>query len=409
MNLGETVLAAENSKKAYDLRARVSERERFYIDSHYLHNVVGDLGKASEVYELWSQTYPDDVVPAANLGDIYTNLGQYDRALAEDLRAFRVDPTNASNYADRVADYIYLNRLEEAEITAKQALSKNFDSPKLHARLYLLAFQRNDESGMAQQVSWSAGKPGVEDILFALEAQTAAYNGRLTTAREFSRRAVTAALNSGHKEIAAKYEVSAALRESLIGEPIKARGHIVGALALSTGRDVQAAAALTLALIGEAARSQKLASDLEKRYPVDTIVQFNYLPAIRGSLALDNHDSGKAIAAIEAAAMYELGDPADDAMTPVMCAVYVRGQAYLAAGDGKRSAVEFRKILDHPGVVQNGLIGALARLQVGRAYVLLGDKAKARAAYKGFFVLWKDADPDIPILKHAKAEYAKLE
>jgi tetratricopeptide (TPR) repeat protein len=408
MNLGDTVLAAESTKKAYDLRGHVSERERLYIESHYLENVLGNLEKASRVYELWEQTYPDDVVPPANLGGIYTQLGQYGRALAEDLRAFRIDPSNASNYADRVGDYIYLNRLQEAEATAEQAISGNFDSPKLHTRIYVLAFLRNDSFGMAKQIAWSSAKPGVEDVFLALEAETAASRGRFTTAHELYRRAVKSAQTAGDKETAARYEVSSALQNSLVGQPIQARESVAAALRLSTGRDVQAAAALTLAFIAETVQSQKLADDLAKRFPEDTIVQFNYLPTIRAQIALDSRSPENAIATTEQAAMYELGDPGDGPVTPAMYPIYVRGQAYLAAGDGNKAASEFQRLLDNPGVVQIRIIGALAHLGIARAYKLQGDIAKAREAYKDFLTRWIDADQGMAVMKHARSEFAKL-
>jgi tetratricopeptide (TPR) repeat protein len=408
-NLGEDRLGAYNTKKAYELRERLSQRERFYIEAHYCDQVTGDLEKARQVYELWAQTYPNDFVPHDNLGGIYTQLGHYERALDEDIRAFRLDPVNASNYADRVADYIYLNRLGEAEITAEQALSKNLGSPKLHTRLYLLAFLRSDRAEMAHQVFWGAGEPGVEDILLALEAETAAYGGRLTKARELSRRAVLTAQNAGERETAASYEVCAALREALMGNRLAARRRVAAALRLSTGRDVEAGAALALAFIGETARSQTLVDDLARKFPDDTIVQFNYLPTIRAQVALDGRDSRKAIAAADVAVLYELGYSVDRTITPAMYPIYVRGQAYLGAGDGHKSATEFKKVLDHPGVVQNEPVGALAHLGLARAYVLQGDTVKARTEYQDLLGLWKDADYNLPILKQAKAEYAKLQ
>jgi eukaryotic-like serine/threonine-protein kinase len=409
MNLGETILGAENTRKAYDLRARVSEREKFYIESHYLHNVRGDLIKAREVYELWSQTYPDDLVPVSNLAGIYTAFGLYEGALAEDLRASRIEPTNASNYSDRVADYLYLNNVEAGEKLAEQALARSLDSPRLRIGLYLLAFLRNDKAGMAKQASWGAGKSGVEDKFLALDAETAAHGGRLAAARGLSLRAVTAAQNAAYNEAAATYEVSSALREALMGDAADARRHVIAALSISKGRDVEATAALTLSLIGEVAQSQKLVSDLDERFPEDTIVQFSYLPMVRGQIALDDHDPTKALAVMEADAMYELGDPGDLTIAPtVMCAIYVRGEAYLAANEGNKSAIEFTKILSHPGVVQNKLIGPLAYLGIARALKLQGDLAKARVAYEEFFALWQEADPDIPILIQAKREYSSV-
>jgi eukaryotic-like serine/threonine-protein kinase len=409
MNLGETVLAAENTKKAYELRRQVSGREQFYIESHYFHIVLGDLEKARRVYELWEETFPDDIVPAANLGDIYTQLGRYERVLTEDLRVSAVDPSNASNYADRVADYIYLNRLQDAAATAEAAISKGFDSPKLHPLLYVLAFLQNDASGMAKQVSWGAGKPGVEDVFLALEAETAAHSGHLEIARTLCSRAALSAQNAGNKETAARYEVLSALRSSLAGQRTQTRERVANALKLSNGRDVQAAAALALAFVGETERSQKLTNDLAKRFPDDTVVQFNYLPTIRGQVALNNASPEGAIAATEPAALYELGDQGVISVAQGMYPIYVRGEAYIAAGEGNKAVIEFTKLLNHPGVIQNRMIGSIAQLGLARAHKFAGNNERARASYLQFLTLWKDADPDIPILKQAKAEYAKLE
>jgi tetratricopeptide (TPR) repeat protein len=415
-NLGETSQAAENTRKAYELRERVSEREKFYIESHYHDFVTGDLEKGRQVYELWAQTYPRDTVPPNNLGVIYGNLGQHDKALAEIRETFRLDPSSGLSYAGLVADYLNLNRLEEARATAEEAQAKKFDSPRLRFNLYWLAFLQNDAAGMAQQAAWSAGKPGVEDILLADEADTTAYAGRLGKAREFSRRAVASAERAEEKETAAGYEADAALREALFGNAADARRRAAAALALSTGRDVQYGAALALALAGDVARVQALADDLAKRFPEDTIVQFNYLPALRAQLTLNRNDpakssgagASKSIEALQAAAPYELGTAAS-VLLAALYPVYVRGEAYLAGHQGSEAAAEFQKILDHRGVVFEEPIGALAHLGLAHAYALQGDTAKARAAYQDFFTLWKDADPDIPILRAAKFEYAKLQ
>lgn len=278
-NLGENSLAADNTKKAYELREQVSERERFYIESHYQSFVTGDLEKARQAYELWAQTYPRDFVPRPSLGATYWNLGQFDKALAEFREALRLDPRGLS-YAGLVHSYIALNRLKEARTTAEEAAqSKNFDSPWLRFNLYQLAFLENDAAGMAQQVAWAAGKPGAEDTLLALEADTAAYFGRLGKAREFSRQAVASAERAGEKETAAGYEAAEALQEALFGNVAEARQRAAAALALSTGRDVQCGTALALVFAGDGARAQaeKLTADLAKRFPKDTIVQFNAL------------------------------------------------------------------------------------------------------------------------------------
>jgi eukaryotic-like serine/threonine-protein kinase len=401
-NLGEPTLGTENTRKAYELRERVSELEKFYIESHYYENVTGDLEKARQAYELWAETYPRDWTPPINLRVVYTYFGQYDKALAEVRESLRRDP-NALGYSNLVFSYLALNRLEEARSTAEEAQAKKFDSPFLRFSMYQLAFLHNDAAGMAQQAAWAEGKPGVEDVLLYYEADTAAYSGRIAEARELFRRAVASAERAEEKEVAAGYEADAALQEALFGNVVEARQRAAAALGLSNGRDVQFKAALALAFTGDAVRAQAVADDLGKQFPEDTIVHFNYQPTIRAQLALSRNDSSKAIEALQAAAPYELGSPGG------LYPVYVRGLGYLAAHQGAEAATEFQKILDHRGIVVGDPLGALAHLQLGRAYALSGDKTKTKTAYQDFLMLWKDSDLDIPILKEAKAEYAKLQ
>ncbi len=272
----------------------------------------------------------------------------------------------------------------------------------------MLAFLKNDVAEMAQHVAWSARKPGVEDVLLVNEADTAAYSGRLKEAREFSRRAMDSAERSGEKETAARYSAASGLREALFGNADEARRRATFALGRTAGRDVQYGAALTLAYAGDDGRAQALNDDLGKRFPEDTLVQFNYLPTLRAKLAVSQGNISEAIESLRTAAPYELGVPYGPYGWTALYPVYVRGEAYLAAHQGSEAAVEFQKILDHRGVVFDEAIGALAHLGLARAYALQGDTAKARAAYNDFLTLWKDADPDVPILRHAKAEYAKL-
>jgi len=404
-NLGESILAAENYVKAYELRDRMSERERFYIEADYYQEVTSDLEKARQINELWAQTYPRDYMPSVGLCIIYGNVGQYDKALVEARESLRLGPANGYIYTSLVTSYINLNRLQEAQATADEALAKNTDAPPLHIILYQLAFLKNDAVGMARQVAWSAGKPGVEDVLLASEAGTVVYSGRLEKAREFSRRAVSAAERSEEREVAAGYEAGAALMEALFGNAAQAREHAAAALALSTGRYVQYGAALALALAGDATRAQALTDDLAKRFPQDTLVRFNYLPTLHARLALNHNNTSKAIETLQAAIPYELGSVGYGTLYPV----FVRGEAFLAAHHGSEAAVEFQKFLDHRGILGNSPILALAHLGLARAYVLQGDTVKAHAAYQDFLTLWKDADPDIPILIAAKAEYAKLQ
>jgi tetratricopeptide (TPR) repeat protein len=409
-SLGETNLGAENVRKAYELREQVSDRERFYIKCNYQW-ATGDLEKAALAYELWAQTYPRDFTPPRNLAAIYGSLGQYDKALTESREALRLDPGSALSYLYLVESYLSLNRLEEARDTAAEAKAKRLDSPFMRLSLYELAFLQNDEAGMAQQVTWAAGKSAVEDLLLGSEADTAAYSGQLRRAREFSRRAVASAERAKEQETAATYEADAALREALFGHAAAAGERAGAALRLSTARDVQYGAVLALAIAADAARQtqiEKLAADLDRRFPEDTMVEFNYLPTVHAQLAFNRKDYSKAIEALQSAAPYELGTPSGS-WSPTLYPVYLRGEVDLAVHRGSEAVAEFHKILDHRGIVLNASIGALARLGLARAHALSGDTARSRDAYQDFLTLWKDADPDIPSLKEAIAEYAKLQ
>jgi tetratricopeptide (TPR) repeat protein len=409
-NLGEKVLSAENTRKAYDLRNHVSEWEKFYIESHYHHFVTGDLEKAREVYDLWSQIYPRERVPPTNLGVIYQTLGQYEKSLAEFREAVRLAPSDSLTLDDLVLGYIHLNRFDEARSASDEALARNLDSADLRFNLYQLAFLKNDLPGMAKQISWSSGRSGQENIMLSLQAGTAAYFGRMSEARELSRQASISARRAGEKEMAAGCEATAALWEALYGNAVEARQHMSGTLAQSDGRDAQYAAALTLALIGDSARAQALAGDLEKRFPQDTVIRFNYLPTLRAQSALHVPDgAAKAVEILDVTSPFELGVSGSSTFWTNLYPVYVRGEAFLASRQGTRAAVEFQRILDWRGVVVNEPIGALAHLGLARSYALAGDASKSRAAYSEFFALWKDADPNIPVLKAAKAEYAKLQ
>jgi serine/threonine protein kinase len=423
-NIGEKKLSAENTYKAYDLRARVSEWEKFYIESHYYQFATGDLEKARQAYELWAQIYPREQVPATNLGVIYQSLGQHEKSLSEFRESLRLSPDGLI-YGDLVAEFVRLNRFNEARAAADQALSKNLDSLDLRLYLYQLAFLQNNSANMAQQVSWASGKPGKENVMLYLQASTAAYSGKLAAAREFSRQAATSADRAGEKEVEAGCEAAAALWEAFYGNATEARQHAAATIAKSNGRDAQYAAALALAVIGDSARAQALADDLQKRFPDDTVVRFNYLPTLHAQLLLNAPDHpanlspersperspenvAKAIQALTVALPYELGVPGNSTFWTNLYPVYVRGQAFLAAHQGAQAAAEFQKILDWRGVVANEPIGALAHLGLARSYALTGDTAKSRQAYNAFLTLWKDADPNIPILKQATAESAKL-
>ena len=408
-NLGESNRAAENLTKAHELRELVTEREKFYIDSLYNELVIGDLDKGRAVYELWAQVYPRDDSPVGNLGLVNQYLGQYEKSLAHAHDALGLQPESGLRYANLAQANLHLGRLEEARSVAGEAQAKNLDSPYLRLYLYQVAFLQNDMAGMAQQVAWAAGKPAVEDVLLSDEADTASYFGQLGKARIFSRQAIVSAELAEEREVASSYEAGAALREALFGSGAEARQRSAAALAFSSGRLAKFAAGLALALAGDGDHAQKLAEELAKSFPKDTLVNFIYLPTIRGQIAFNHHDYLRAIEELKSSAPFELGQPGDSSFAPSLYPVYVRGEAYLAAHQSSEAAAEFQKILDHRGIVVNGPIGALAHLGLARAYALQGDRTKAGAAYQEFLTLWKDADPDITVLKEAKAEYAKLQ
>jgi serine/threonine protein kinase/tetratricopeptide (TPR) repeat protein len=408
-NLGEKNLAADNTRKAYGLRSRVSEWEKFYIESHYHHFATGDLEKARQAYELWAQIYPREQVPVINLGIIYQTLGQFDKSLAEVQQALTMGPPDSLNYGNLVVAQIHLNHLGEAWKSADEAQARGMDSADLRLYLYQIAFLKHDAPGMTQEALWSMGKPGIENLMLAQEAGTAAYSGKLGAARELSQQAETSASHAGEKEMAAGCAATAALWEALYGNGLEAKAHASLTLTQSRGRDAQYVAALALALVGDSARARGLSDELEKRFPEDTIVRFNYLPTLRAQLALNEPGgAAKAIESLAAAAPYELGVPGSSTFWTNLYPVYVRGEAYLAAHEGAQAAAEFQKVLDWPGVVVNEPIGALAELGLARAYSVSGEAGKARGAYEAFFTLWKDADGNIPALKEAKAEYGRL-
>jgi eukaryotic-like serine/threonine-protein kinase len=404
-DLGETELASENLKKAYDLEERASEREKLYISTFYFEIAVGDLEKAVQSYEIWEQTYPRDLVPVGNLGRAYSSLGQYDKALTASQHALELYP-DVLHYGNVAAGYVWLDRLDEAEAMIEQARAQKMDSLNLHVISYVLAFLKNDGAAMSREVTWASGKPGIEDMFFYSVSDTAAYSGHIGKAREWEGRAELSATQAEGKEVTAGYLDGGAVRDALFGFSQQAKVSAEKALKDSTERDVEAGAALALAIAGDAATAQKIVGDLDQRFPQDTWVRFLDLPEIRAALDLGHNSATKAIEDLRASAPYELS--AGDIDTPLGCA-YLRGEAYLAQRDGNAAAAEFQKLLDHRGVVAYSPIGAVAHLGIARAYALQGDAPKARVAYNDFFALWKDADPDIPILQQAKAEYAKLQ
>jgi serine/threonine protein kinase/tetratricopeptide (TPR) repeat protein len=410
-NLNEGGLAKENARRAYELRDKVSERERFNIDAIYYTDVTGDLEKAVETYELWQQNYPRDVVPHGNLGTICCELGNLQKCLEESQQAVRMEPNVATVYTNLADAYENLNRLDEAEKVYEQAEQRKLGDEGQLADRYALAFLKGDTAQMAKMASAATGKLGTEDLLLASQADTAAWYGKFKTARDLTRQAMDSAGRNDAGETAASYAAAAALREVAAGNLEQARTDSHAALKLDQSRNVRAMAALALALAGDTAEAENLASELDKEYPLGTLVQSYWLPTIRAAVALERNDPNRAIELLNLGAI-EVGMTGARA-TVYMCPVYLRGEAYLMLHDGKAAAAEFQKFIDHYGLVVNFPWGALARLGLARAYALEAatDPAardKARTAYQNFLTLWKDADPDIPIYKQAKAEYARL-
>jgi len=406
-NLGQASLAIENVRRAYELRDRVSEREKYYVSCTYFTLVTGELEKAIQQYELWIQDYPRDYVAATNLGVNYFTLGQFERAAAVTREALRLEPASILGYNNLGVAYFSMNRLDEAKSAFDEALARNLDGPYLRQSIYYLDFLRKDAPGMQQQFTWAMGKPGAEDILMSAESDTQADHGRLQKARQLSAQAEESAKRNDSKETAAFWQGNEALREAEFGNAADGLKQAREALALAPGRDVKVEAALALARSGDVTTAQKLVDALNQEFPLDTLMQNYWLPTVRAAIALQGHDSARAVEILRTSVPYELADPPPFS-AGTMYPVYLRGEAYLAAADGGMAAAEFQKILDHPGVIVNFPLSALSHLGLGRARALAGDSAGARTAYQDFFALWKDGDPDIPILKQAKTEYAKL-
>jgi tetratricopeptide (TPR) repeat protein len=405
LNLNQPSLAVENATKAYQLRDRVSEREKLRITAYYF-RATGELDKEAQAYELWAAEYPRDTGPHNNLGTNYMYMGQYNKALAEFQAGLRLNPDNAILYSNLGETYLALNRLDEANAAFDQAFVHKLDSGILRLYVYDLAFLQRDTARMEQQVVWAAGKPGDEDVLLSAQSDTEAYYGRMSKARDFSRRAVESAVRADSKETAALWRVNAALREAELDNIASAKEGVAAALALSSGRDVKTMAALTLARIGDTVGAKTAADELKKNHPTNTMLKVYWIPTVNAAVELSKHNSSQAIVLLEPAVPYELGVPGN---VTALYPAYVRGQAHLLANNGTAAIAEYRKLLDHKGIVLNFVTGSLVHLQLGRAYALIGDTANATAEYRDFLTLWKDADTDIPILKQAKAEYAKLQ
>ena len=410
-DMGESVLSAESTRRGYQLRDRASDREKFFITVTYDVQVTGNMEKAQQNCELWAQTYPRDAHPYGMLsGQVYPGFGQYEKAVEAAERAIGLDPDFPFGYENLAFNYIYLDRLGEATNALQRAAARKLEIPDFLALRYYIAFLKGDKAGMEREAAQAQGTVGAEDWVSHEEALVSAYSGHVQQARKMSRRAVELAQKTNQRERAATYQAGAALWEAFFGNAPAARRTAMAALELSKGRDVEYGAAVALALSGDFSRSQALANDLERRFPEDTSVRFNYAPALRALFALNHNEPSSAIESLEIALPSDLALPGSSfiGFFGALYPVYVRGEAYRAAHQGAQAATEFQKILDHPGLVFSDPVRAVARLQLGRALALSGDQTKAKAAYQDFLALWKDADPDIPLLKQAKAEYASL-
>jgi len=411
-SMGETEVGTQNAKKAYQLRDRASDNEKFFITSYYDGRATGNQEKARQTCEAWAQAYPRESMPHSFLaGFIYPVLGEHEKAVEEAQKAIELAPDFGVGYALLGSNSLSLDRLGAAEDAARRASERQIEIPLLALLRYDIAFLKGDSSGMQREVAAAHGKSGAEELISDHQAFALAYAGQLQEATKMLRRASDLAQQTAHREKAASFETRVALWEAFYGNAPAAKLAAMSALALAKNREVQYGAAVALAIAGNSSQAQTLANDLENSFPEDTSVKFNYLPTVRAFLALNHGDPENAIELLQVAVPYELGQPrsTQTGFFGALYPIYARGQAYLAASQGAEAVKEFQKILDHPGILVGDPLGVLAHLQLGRAYATQGDAAKARAAYQDFLALWKDADPDIPVLKQAKAEYAKLQ
>jgi tetratricopeptide (TPR) repeat protein len=420
----ETGRAAEYFRKAFQLRENASKREKLMIEAEYYSGVTGELDKSAQTYREQIENYPRRSGAYNNLGNMYAALGQYQKA-AEILRqSNQMSPESSAGYGNLGNVLLAMQRFDEAGKVVEQAQARKLEDDVITVVYYALAFLKGDSQSRIQQVAWFNSKPEYENYGLSLEADTAAYAGRLSQTRVLTQRAVDSSVHSDNKESAAIWLENAALRETVFGNPAEARRAVADGLKLEPASSgVRAEAALASAMSGDSARARLLARDLARDFPLDTQMQAVWLPSIRAQLALDRRDPAAAISFLQSAlrsgGQLELGQIEFTLNLSCLYSVYVRGEAYLASRQGSAAAAEFQKILDHSGIVWNCWTGALARLGVARANALQSrtsqgadaDAARVRAlaAYKDFLTLWKDADPDIPIYKQAKAEYAKLQ
>ena len=404
-NLGNRGAGIEYTKKAYSLRDRASEAEKFYIDSHYYDNVTGDVEQANQVYQLWTQTYPRDSIPFNNLGVSYALMGQWEKALPVTRQAHQLNPEESIAFVALSATYIGLGRFDEAKATIDQALAAKLDVPNLHRLLYFLAFVRNDSAVMERELSSITSK-GPESAAYslALAAATETYAGRMEKARGLTERARGAYEALHQNEPAAVWLAGLSMAEAETGDEAGARRDAAAALANnSASLRARTDAAYALARSGDVARAESIVAEIAKDNPSNTMVNSFDLPVIRATIEIGRNNPAKAVELLQPVIPFDLSSQR------AMLSTYQRGRAHLALHKGTEAAAEFQKIVDHPGVALNSITAALAKLGLARAYAAAGDPAKARIAYQDFFALWKDADPTIPILTAAKSEYSKLQ
>jgi serine/threonine protein kinase len=415
--LGESVLSAESATKAWQLRERASERERFFITFNYDRDVIGNLEKAFQTLELWEQTYPRRAAPPDPLellGGLSTKgTGRWEIAIESARKTIAAYPSVFIGYGNLALSSLFVDRFDEAENGLQQAGAQNkewLEQPQFLVYRYNIAFMKGDNEQMDRAVALAKGKRLAEHWVTNSQALVQARSGHVQLARRLSSRAVDLALQEGRREAAATYQSAAAVWEGLYGNANEARAQAAAALAVTTGRDVEYASALALGFAGDSPRSAALADDLDKRFPEDTFVRFTYLPVLRALSALHRGQSTESVEQLQPALQYELAVNGLSVGLYLggLHSAYIRGEAFVAAHQYAEAAAEFQKILDHRGIVGADPIGALAHLQLGRTFALSGDKTKAKAAYQDFLTLWKDADPDIAILRQAKSEYAKL-
>ncbi len=407
--LGESDFSAQATTRAYDLRNRTSDQEKFFITLSYQFRVVGNLEKAIQICDAWVRTYPRDMRPHGFLSSMLQMIGQHARAIEEAQKNIELDPDFDIGYADLASAYQNLGRFDDAEESLRRAAQRRLQFPDYAVVRYQLAFLKGDEAGMVREEA--EGESKLQARVYQNEALALAYSAHVRQANQQSRRSVELAQESGQRESAALFAAGDALFNAFYGVSSPAKRSANEALQLSKDREVEYGAAFALALAGDYSESRILADDLARRFPEDTSVQLNYLPSLRALLAIKANRASEAIGLLEAARTCELGMPRSTihGYFGALYPVYVRGLAYLAARQGNEAVSEFQKILAHRGIVANDPMAAIARLQLGRAYVLAGDVPKAKAAYTDFLRLWKDADPGIPILEQARAEHAKLE